>query len=282
MSNGSGVLYVVATPIGNREDISARALRILREEVDVIAAEDTRHSRRLLQQHGITTPLIPFHEHNENRLGQRVLERLLNGESIALVSDAGTPLISDPGFDLVRRCRGAGVAVSPLPGPSALIAALSVSGLPTDSFLFDGFLPRTHGARLKRLQWLAEQACTVVFYESSHRILDCLRDLRTVLDAERPLFIAREISKQFEDLRLGTVAELLIQVEQDPNMQRGELVLVFAGKRLQESGLDSESERILKILCDALPVKQAAALTAEISGLKKNLLYQKALELKKD
>lgn len=274
-----GTLYVVATPIGNLEDISARALRVLRE-VSLIAAEDTRHSLRLLQHFGINTPLAACHEHNEREQGGRFIERLLAGENLALISDAGTPLISDPGFHLVRSARAAGIKVAPVPGACALIAALSAAGLASDRFIFEGFLPAKGAARKARLQALAEESRTLIFYEAPHRLLECLADLREVFGAQRQAVLGRELTKTFETLKGAPLAELHEFVAQDSNQQRGECVLLVAGWQAPEGeeALSAPVLRVLDLLLDELPVKRAAALAAEITGVRKNLLYQKALE----
>ncbi len=279
MSIEAGTLYIVATPLGNLGDISARALEVL-SAVDTIAAEDTRHSARLLQHYGINTRLIALHEHNERQASGGIVRRLQAGESIALISDAGTPLISDPGYHLARAVHEAGLRLVPLPGPSALTTALSVSGLPTDHFCFEGFLPAKGGARRKRLEALAAEPRTLVFYEAPHRILDTLQDMRDAFGDERPAFLARELTKSFETLRLTTLAELCEWVAADPNQQRGECVLVLGGaeRRDDEEGLPDEALRTLAILREELPLKQAAALAAKLSGEKKNALYKYALE----
>ncbi|WP_456407456.1 16S rRNA (cytidine(1402)-2'-O)-methyltransferase, partial [Thiolapillus sp.] len=227
VSNSQGTLYIVSTPIGNLDDMSQRAIRVLRQ-VDRIAAEDTRHSRRLLQQHGIDTPMMALHEHNERKALKKVLEMLAEGKSLALISDAGTPLISDPGFPLVRACREQGIRVSPVPGPSALIAALSVSGLPVDAFCFHGFLPRTSAARKQRLAEWKATAVTQVFYESSHRILYALQDMQEVLGGEREVCVARELTKQYEEIIQGNLSEVVESVGADSMRQRGEFVVVLA------------------------------------------------------
>lgn len=278
-SQKRGTLYVVATPIGNLDDISARALRILRE-VALIAAEDTRHSLRLLQHFGIATPVAACHEHNERDEGGRFIARLQAGDSIALISDAGTPLISDPGFHLVRQAREAGVAVVPVPGACAAIAALSAAGLPSDRFAFEGFLPAKSAARLARLQGLREESRTLVFYEAPHRLLDTLNDLVAVFGDDREALLARELTKTFETLKGLPLAELRSWVEADHNQQRGECVLVVAGWRppVGEAALDDQVLRVLDLLLAELPLKKAAALAAEITGVRKNLLYQAALE----
>lgn len=275
----TGVLYVVATPIGNLDDISARALRILRE-VALIAAEDTRHSQRLLQHFGINTPLQACHEHNEREQGGRFLTRLLAGDDVALISDAGTPLISDPGFHLVRQARAAGVRVVPVPGPSAVIAALSAAGLPSDRFIFEGFLPAKAAGRRARLEALREEPRTLIFYEAPHRLLESLEALRDTLGAERQVVLARELTKTFETLKGLPVGELCEWVRGDANQQRGECVLLVAGWQAPEGdeSVSAEALRVLDLLLAELPVKRAAALAAEITGVRKNLLYQVALQ----
>ena len=275
----TGVLYVVATPIGNLDDISARALRILRE-VALIAAEDTRHSQRLLQHFGINTPLQACHEHNEREQGGRFLTRLLAGDDVALISDAGTPLISDPGFHLVRQARAAGVRVVPVPGPSAVIAALSAAGLPSDRFIFEGFLPAKAAGRRARLEALREEPRTLIFYEAPHRLLESLEALRDTLGAERQVVLARELTKTFETLKGLPVGELCEWVRADANQQRGECVLLVAGWQAPEGdeSVSAEALRVLDLLLAELPVKRAAALAAEITGVRKNLLYQVALQ----
>lgn len=277
VSNSQGTLYIVATPIGNLEDISLRAISVLKQ-VDRIAAEDTRHSRRLLQHCGIDTPMLALHEHNERKAMHRILAMLREGKSLALISDAGTPLISDPGFPLVRACREQGISVSPVPGSSALIAALSVSGLPVDAFCFHGFLPRTSAARKQKLAELKTAAGTQVFYESSHRILYALQDMQEVLGGDREACVARELTKQYEEVLQGKLAEIVALVTSNPSHQRGEFVIVVAANKVAaEDDLSLESQRILALLLQELPVKQAAALTAKITGAKKNRLYQLAL-----
>jgi 16S rRNA (cytidine1402-2'-O)-methyltransferase len=276
VSNQSGTLFVVATPIGNLADLSSRALDVL-SRVDLIAAEDTRHSSRLLRQHGITTATMSLHEHNEAQAAARVLQRLQAGDDVALISDAGTPLISDPGFNLLRACRESAIPVSPVPGPSAMIAALSVAGLPTDRFCFAGFLPRQAAARRERLQQLAGAPETLVFYESCHRIAASLADLVAVFGAERPAAMARELTKLHETLLRGSLAELAARVEADPDQQRGEIVLVVGGAPARaDDALSAEVDKLLQVLVAQLPVRQAAALAAQWSGLKKNALYQRA------
>ncbi|MCQ4295728.1 16S rRNA (cytidine(1402)-2'-O)-methyltransferase [Pseudomonas stutzeri] len=280
-NSGVGTLYVVATPIGNLEDISARALRVLKE-VSLIAAEDTRHSSRLLAHFGIQTPLAACHEHNEREEGGRFLGRLQAGESVALISDAGTPLISDPGYHLVRQARAAGIAVVPVPGACALIAALSAAGLPSDRFIFEGFLPAKAAARRARLEILKEEPRTLIFYEAPHRILESLGDLEDVLGSGRIAVLGRELTKAFETLKGLPLGELRSWVEADSNQQRGECVVLVEGWHApqDESAVNTESLRVLDLLLAEMPLKRAAALAAEITGVRKNLLYQAALERK--
>ena len=274
-----GTLYVVATPIGNLDDISARALRVLRE-VALIAAEDTRHSQRLLQHFGIGTPLAACHEHNERDQGGRFIGRLLVGEDVALISDAGTPLISDPGFHLVRSARAAGIAVVPVPGACALIAALSAAGLPSDRFIFEGFLPAKAVGRRQRLEALRKEPRTLLFYEAPHRLLESVEDMLAVFGPERPALLARELTKTFETLKGLPLAELREFIAADSNQQRGECVLLVGGWQAPEGeeAISAESLRVLDLLLAEMPVKRAAALAAEITGVRKNLLYQAALE----
>ncbi|MDX1370527.1 MAG: 16S rRNA (cytidine(1402)-2'-O)-methyltransferase [Pseudomonas sp.] len=278
-----GTLYVVATPIGNLDDISARALKVL-GDVALIAAEDTRHSVRLMQHFGIATPLAACHEHNERDQGGRFLARLLAGDDVALISDAGTPLISDPGYHLVRQARAAGVAVVPVPGACALIAALSAAGLPSDRFIFEGFLPAKTAGRRARLEQVKEESRTLIFYEAPHRILECLEDMQAVFGDERPALLAREISKTFETLKGLPLAELHAWVAADSNQQRGECVVLVAGWQApeDEAAVSAEALRVLELLLKEMPLKRAAALAAEITGVRKNLLYQAALDRQKD
>ncbi|WP_017904832.1 16S rRNA (cytidine(1402)-2'-O)-methyltransferase [Pseudomonas asplenii] len=278
-----GSLYVVATPIGNLDDISARAMKVLRE-VALIAAEDTRHSLRLLQHFGITTPLAACHEHNERDEGSRFIAKLQAGEDVALISDAGTPLISDPGYHLVRQARAAGIRVVPVPGACALIAALSAAGLPSDRFIFEGFLPAKAVGRRSRLEQLREEPRTLIFYEAPHRILECLQDMEAVFGAERPALLARELTKTFETLKGLPLAELRSFVEADANQQRGECVVLVAGWSVPEGdeAVGAEAMRILDLLLKEMPLKRAAALAAQITGVRKNLLYQVALDKQKN
>ncbi len=277
-----GALYVVATPIGNLDDMSARALKVL-ADVALIAAEDTRHSVRLLQHFGIDTPLAACHEHNERDEGGRFITKLLAGEDVALVSDAGTPLISDPGYHLVRQARAAGVSVVPVPGACALIAALSAAGLPSDRFIFEGFLPAKAAGRRARLEQVKEEPRTLIFYEAPHRILECLEDMELVFGGERPALLARELTKTFETLKGLPLAELRAFVAGDSNQQRGECVVLVGGWSApeDEDAISAEAQRVLDLLLAELPLKRAAALAAQITGVRKNLLYQVALEKQK-
>ncbi len=270
-------LYVVATPIGNLGDMSQRARDVL-AGVDRVAAEDTRHSGRLLAHFGIATPLISLHEHNEARRTETLLARLEAGEAVALISDAGTPLISDPGFVLVRAARAAGYPVLAVPGPSALVAALSIAGLPTDRFAFEGFLPAKAAARAARLQALREEPRTLVFYESPRRVGATLAALAAAFGEAREMVLARELTKQHETVLDGDIRAVRAAWEADPGAQRGEVVLVVGGApAAAETELDAESRRVLDLLRGELPLKQAAALAARITGAKKNALYQYGL-----
>lgn len=275
MTQTSGVLYVVATPMGNLADISQRALDTLGRVVE-IAAEDTRHTAVLLAHYGLRTPLLACHEHNEEKLVPRLLARLQAGEDLALVSDAGTPLISDPGYPLVAAARAAGVRVVPIPGPNAAICALSAAGLPSDRFLFLGFPPRTGARRREEFASLAREPGTLIFYEAGNRVLETLADLAATLGADRRAVLARELTKRFETFLEGTLASLPPQVTGDPDQRKGEFVLLVEGCRVA-GGVEAEGERVLGILARELPLKQAAALAAEISGDKRNRLYKLAL-----
>lgn len=269
------VLYVIATPIGNLADISARALQTLRE-VAAVCAEDTRHTRPLLAHYGIDKPLIALHDHNEEAIADKVVARLLAGESLALVSDAGTPLVSDPGFKLVRAARAAGVKVSPIPGACAAIAALSVAGLPSDRFAFEGFLPAKASARRERLSRLASATATLVFYESSHRIEESLADMLAIFGGDRPAVLARELTKLFETVLDGDLASLLAQVQADPNQRRGEFVVMVQGAGDDEAAQIAEGRRLYARLNEHLPPSTAAKLAAELSGAPRKALYGQA------
>lgn len=279
MSNEAGVLYVVATPIGNLADISQRARDVL-ATVAVIAAEDTRHTGRLLQHLQIQTPTVALHEHNERDVAPQLLERLRQGQSLALVSDAGTPLVSDPGFHLVRLAREHGIRVVPVPGASALLAALSVSGLPSDRFVFEGFLPAKDAARRQHLATLAGETRTLIFYEAPHRILDTLQDMAAVFGADRHAVLARELTKTFETIHGDALGNLLEWVRLDNNQQKGEIVLLVKGKVMEgEEAKEQEGRRVLRLLLDHLPLSQASALAARITGARKKSLYQFGLAL---
>ena len=268
----AGILHVVATPIGNLGDLSPRALDTLRA-VAAICAEDTRHTRQLLSHYGVEQTLIALHEHNEAGLAERIVARLLAGESLALVSDAGTPLVSDPGFRLVAAARAAGIRVSPIPGPSALIAALSVAGLPSDRFAFEGFLPAKAGARRERLAALASEPRTLIFYESSHRIEDALADAVTVIGADRPAAIGRELTKLFETVLSSTLGELHARVAADPDQRKGEFVLLIQGVGDDTDAKLIEGRRVYAKLIEHLPPSTAAKLAAEITGAPRKSLY---------
>lgn len=270
--NTRGILHVVATPIGNLGDFSLRAADTLRK-VAAICAEDTRRTRPLLQQAGIDTPLIALHEHNEDEIATRLVERLAAGESLALVSDAGTPLISDPGYRLVRAAREAGIRVSPVPGPAALIAALSVAGLASDRFVFEGFLPAKAGARRERLQALAAEPRTLIFYESAHRIVDFLHDAASALGVDRHAVVARELTKLFETVLDGGLGDVLARIEQDTNQQKGEFVVLVEGACDDESAKLAEGRRVYAKLAEHLPPSTAAKLAAELTGAPRKTLY---------
>ncbi len=274
-----GHLYVVATPIGNLRDLSARAQAVL-AGVDLVAAEDTRTSGVLMQQFGIRTRMTAFHEHNERALIAELVQMLTRGQSIAVISDAGTPLISDPGFGLVRAAREAGLPVIAIPGPCAAIAALSISGLPTDSFVFAGFLPPKSQARRARLQELAVDPRTLILYEASHRIVECVGDCAAILGADRRLFLAREISKRFEQSVLDRAAAVVEWLAADENRQRGEFVLIIEGA--PASAADPVAARtLLQALLRELPAARAAKLAAEITGADRKDMYALALTLSK-
>ncbi|WP_374556705.1 16S rRNA (cytidine(1402)-2'-O)-methyltransferase [Thermomonas sp.] len=267
-----GTLFVVATPIGNLGDLSPRAQQTLRD-VAAICAEDTRRSGQLLAHFGIATPLVALHEHNEDAIAQRVVARLQGGESLALVSDAGTPLVSDPGFRLVRAARAAGVKVSPVPGPSALVAGLSVAGLPSDRFAFEGFLPAKASARRERLQGLVAEPRTLIFYESSHRIAETLADMVAAFGGDRPAVLARELTKLFETVLDGGLAGLQARVEADADQRKGEFVVLVQGAGEAADAKVAEGRRLYARLKDHLPPSTAAKLAAEISGAPRKALY---------
>jgi 16S rRNA (cytidine1402-2'-O)-methyltransferase len=268
----SGRLYVVATPIGNLEDISQRALRVL-AEADVVAAEDTRHSRALLARHGVDRPLLALHEHNEEQQARRLVERLCAGESVALISDAGTPLLSDPGYRLVGLAAEAGIEVVAVPGASAVTAALSISGLPTDRFAFEGFLPARGAARRKALDHLRSETRTLVFFESSHRIADCLQDLAAEFGAERRAAVCREMTKQFETVLRGSLGELRQRLADDPDQRRGEFVLVVAGRDAAPGAALPEAVRLARELAPLVGASQAARTAARLYDVPRREIY---------
>ena len=273
----AAALYVVPTPLGNLADLTRRAEQILRA-VPWVAAEDTRHSGPLLKQIGSSARTLPAHRHNEHEAAARILEKLQGGESVALISDAGTPGISDPGARIVAAVRAAGSRVVPLPGPSAVTTALSASGLLDEHFLFYGFLPNKGGQRRQAIEALREYPCALAFYEAPHRVLETVADLAAVL-GERTLVIARELTKLFESIHSGSLTAALDWLKEDPNRQRGEFVLLVSGAPAGAD--DGEGERVLKLLlAEGLPVKQAAKLAAAITGAAKNALYDRALVLK--
>ncbi|MGB7816217.1 MAG: 16S rRNA (cytidine(1402)-2'-O)-methyltransferase [Methylotenera sp.] len=275
-----GTLYVVATPIGNLGDITLRALETLKS-VDAIAAEDTRHTSGLLSHFGISKKLIAVHEHNEQQSAEKLLAQLKNGENIALVTDAGTPGISDPGAIVVDLVRKAGVKVVPIPGVSAVITALSASGIMQSGFYFHGFLPASGAARRKVLESLKSQTVTLVFYEAPHRIVECIADLNAILGGERCITFARELTKTFETIYTCPLSRSSAWLQADANQQRGEFVLLIEAAPLQEATeISEEAQRILKCLLAELPLKQAVKLATEITQLKKNDLYELALALK--
>jgi len=265
-------LYVVATPIGNLEDITLRALDVL-GSADVIAAEDTRRTRILMSRHGLDRPLVTLQEHNEEQRAPKLVERLLRGESVALVSDAGTPLLSDPGYRLVRLAADAGVEVVAVPGPSAVTAALSISGLATDRFTFEGFLPARRVARLKRLTGMRNEPRTMVFFESSHRIQQSLADLAEALGEERHIAVCRELTKQFETVLRGPVSEIRRSIENDPNQRKGEFVLVVSGCEIEAGEKFSEALDLARSLQDYLPSSRAVRIAAKLHAVSRRELY---------
>ena len=276
----SGKLYVVATPIGNLADFSFRAVEVLKQ-VDLIAAEDTRHVKMLLQHYGINKPLLSLHQHNEDHASQGLVDKMLAGQSIALVSDAGTPLLSDPGLPLVKLAKQANIDVSPIPGACALIAALSVSGLPITRFTFEGFLPRTSSARKSFFQEKMTDTTTWAFYESSHRIQAALEDMAGVFPVDHEIVIAREITKLHETILKAPLPEALQQVQSNENMRKGEFVVIVAGRKIEtdEQSLSEEHLKILRLLLAECSIKTAVALATEITGQRKKLLYQAALDM---
>ena len=275
MTDLTGILYIVATPIGNLQDITQRALDTF-AQVDLIAAEDTRHSGLLLSHYGIKKPFFALHDHNEQEKAHILVEKLKQGSNIALISDAGTPLISDPGFHLVRQCREAGIRVVPLPGACAAITALCASGIASDRFCFEGFLPAKSKARKDKLENIAEEDRTLIFYESTHRILDTLEDMQSVLGGERYIVLAREITKTWETITGNTIKNLREWLLGDPNRTKGEMVLIVEGKPKSDNNeeISLQAVKALELIAEELPLKKAAAIVAELYGYKKNALYQ--------
>ena len=276
----SGTLFVIATPVGNLGDMVPRAVDTL-QSVSVIACEDTRHSKKLLDYFNIDTPRISYHDHTDQKATEKIIDRLNRGNSVALISDAGTPLISDPGYRLVAEARKRNLDVIPIPGACAAISALSVSGLATDKFRFIGFLPSKSSQRIKVLETLKCASDTLIFYEAPHRVLTMLEDVSIVFGSHRIAFLAREISKTFETYLHGSLESLCMKVGNDCNQQRGEIVLIVSGNGIVKEGLSIEAKRILKLLMKELPIAKAAALTAKITGDEKPELYQLALRLQK-
>ncbi len=266
-------LYIVPTPIGNLGDITQRALDVL-NNVDLIAAEDKRHSSKLLSHFGINTPMFALHDHNEQQKADFLIQKLVQGCSIALISDAGTPLISDPGYHLVNRCRQAQIKVVPLPGPCAVIAALSASGLASDRFSFEGFLPPKSKGRQDKFNEINQDPRTLIFYESPHRIIDSLNDMLAILGKKRQVVLARELTKTYETIYGAPLEELIAWLKEDPNRTRGEIVVLVAGFKAEKEVLKPEALRALAVLANELPLKKAAALVAELYPVKKNALYK--------
>lgn len=270
--SSAGRLFIVATPIGNLDDMTPRAIHTLKT-VDSIAAEDTRHSGKLLKHFAIDTPMLAYHDHNEEQRSEQILGMLAAGKNIALVSDAGTPLISDPGYRLVSACHRDGISVTPIVGASAMVAAMSVSGLPSDHFYFAGFLPAKSGPRRAQMQALATRRETLVLYESCHRITETLADLQEVFGAERRLAYCRELTKAFETIRTDTVATIAAWVESDSDQRRGEIVLLVEGDTSDRAELDETTQRWLRALAGEMAPTRAAALAAKVTGLRKKVLY---------
>jgi 16S rRNA (cytidine1402-2'-O)-methyltransferase len=278
MSIIKGALYIVATPIGNLSDITYRAVEVLRG-VDLIAAEDTRHSKVLLGHYGISTPCIAYHEHSERHGTPKLIERLRGGQALALISDAGTPLISDPGFHLVTAAHANAVPIIPIPGASALVAALSASGQPTDRFVFEGYLPARSAARQRRLADMAHEPRTMVFYEAPHRILAAVRDMASAFGQHRAATYAREMTKTFETIFRDTLGGLAARIQGDADQQRGEYVVIVQGRFDTERPAAADVEHMLEVLMRHLPVKAAVAIATELTGEKKNVLYRRAVQL---
>ncbi len=276
--NIEACLYIVATPIGNLGDITLRAVETL-NKVDLIAAEDTRHSQRLMSHLGVTTRLMSLHEHNEREKSQTIIDKVKEGQSIALVSDAGTPLISDPGYFLVKLAQDQGVKVVPIPGASAVVTAISVSGLPSDRFVFEGFLPAKSGNKQRVLELFEFENRTVIFYESPHRIVDTLETMLTVFGEDRRLVLARELTKTFETIKGDSLGQLCEWVKSDANQQRGEFVLLLEGATDIPDASVIDQDKMLALLIAELPIKKASKIVSEITGANKKILYQRALEM---
>lgn len=274
----SAQLFVVATPIGHLDDMTYRAIETLKS-VSLVAAEDTRQSAQLFKHYNITTPLTACHDHNENHKINELIQRLKAGENIALISDAGTPLISDPGFKLVRAAQEHKIRVVPVPGACAAVAALSAVGLPSDRFSFEGFLPSKSSQRMLQLEKLKDETQTLIFYEAPHRILDCVKDMMQVFGAERPVGFAREITKTFETIKKMSLGELVSFVEHDYNQQKGEIVLIVGGNPVEKDMEQEKLDQLLTRLLEDLSVKAASQLAADLTGIKKKIAYQRALEL---
>lgn len=276
---GNATLFIVATPIGNLGDISQRALEILRN-ADLIAAEDTRHSSRLTQHFGISTRLVSYHDYSSSSREDSILAELAAGRSVALISDAGTPLISDPGYSLVARARQMQIRIIPIPGACALTSALCAAGLPTDRFVFEGFPPHKQGARRQLFESLADEQRTLIFYESPHRIADSIIDMKELFGEQRQAVICRELTKAWETIHGDSLGALSQWIMADDNNRRGEfVVLIHGAPAADQDALLSDADRQLRILLEELPVKQAATLVAKLTGLKKNAVYKRALEL---
>ncbi|WP_151981114.1 16S rRNA (cytidine(1402)-2'-O)-methyltransferase [Acinetobacter guerrae] len=274
----SAQLFVVATPIGHLDDMTFRAIDILKS-VSIVAAEDTRQSAQLFKHYNISTPLTACHDHNESNKIAQLIETLKSGQNVALISDAGTPLISDPGFKLVRAAQEHGIRVTPVPGACAAIAALSAVGLPSDRFSFEGFLSSKSSQRINQLEKLKDETQTLIFYEAPHRILDCVKDMTAIFGEDRPVGFAREITKTFETIKKMTLKDLVTFIEQDHHQQKGEIVLVVGGNP-EEKDLDQEKmDQLLNRLLQDLSVKAASQLAADLTGIKKKVAYQRALEL---
>lgn len=274
----NGILYIVATPIGNLGDITQRALDTF-AQVDLIAAEDTRHSGLLLSHYGIKKPFFALHDHNEQQKAVVLVEKLTKGENIALISDAGTPLISDPGFHLVRHCRQAGIRVVPVVGACAAIGALSCSGIASDRFCFEGFLPAKTKSRCDKLETLSEEPRTLIFYESTHRILDTLADMQKIWGSDRYIVMARELTKTWETIYGDTLGNLIEWLNEDSNRTKGEIVLIVEGKpETEEESFSPQAVKLFQLLTNEMPMKKAASIVAETFGYKKNALYQFGLE----